>query len=140
MSRYLVQAASPERLEWLTQRTGVRFTPAVRGIEAVDKQGRIRGQVAFDAWTENAVMLHIATDAPIAWRSLLGPALEYPFLQGNRGVCLGTIASSNPASCALARGAGFTEIARIKDGRAQGDDLLLFQMRREEFVEQRRAA
>lgn len=134
MSRYLVQAASRERLGWLERRTGARFTPDVRGIEALDRFGTIRGQVAYDAWTENACMLHIAADSPIVWRSLLRPGLAYPFVQGNRGVCLGLIAENNRRSCAFTRAVGFTQVARIPDGHTEGVDLLLFQLRKEDWM------
>jgi hypothetical protein len=134
----IVRAAPKEDFTWIGMRTGCVLTQNARAIEAVDETGWIRGMVAFDNWTDNAVQVHIATDTPIAWRYLAGPGLEYPFIQGKRGVVIGLIARSNKRSCRFARKMGFEEVGCIEDGQAVGDDLLLFRLRREVWLAARR--
>lgn len=128
-----VRAAMPEEFGWLVQRTSAGLTAGARGILTEDAAGRIRGMVVFDGWTENAAQAHIALDTPMAWRSLSGPVFEYVFEQCGKGVFLVCIPSHNARSIALTRRLGFREAHRVRDGWAPGDDLILFEMRREDW-------
>lgn len=130
--RLRVRAAPPEHLGWIVQRTGFAPTGGCRAIEAVDAAGRIRGMVAFDGWTENACHAHMAVESPIAWRALLAPAFGYAFDQCGRGIILGVVPAGNARSCALTRRFGFREVHRIKDGWAEGEDLVVHEMRKNE--------
>jgi hypothetical protein len=76
-----VTAAGLIDMQWIRAATHCVLTPAARAIKAVDAGGRIRGMVAYDWWTENAVYAHMAVDTPIAWRALIPPCFEYPFLE-----------------------------------------------------------
>lgn len=128
---FRVVAVPPPALAWLEERVGVTLTSSARGIAAVDAAGRIRGMIAYDAWTENSVQAHMAVDSPIAWRALVRPTFSYPFLEAGRGVLLGLIRASNTASLRTAIHLGLEEVARIRDGVAVGEDLVLMQLRRE---------
>lgn len=127
-----VLAAPPSDFPWIVARTQCALTPGARAVKAVDTTGAIRGMVLYDGWTLNACQAHMAVDSPIVWRHLLGPAFAYPFLEAGRGVILATIPSHNTRSVRLARHFGFSDVARIRDGWAPGDDLFVLQMRREE--------
>ncbi len=142
MKRLLVRAAPPAHFPWIAQRTGCKLTPEAEGIEAIDRDGRIRGMVLYDCWTENAVQCHMAFDTPIAVRSMLVPCFFYPFDECNRGLMLATIPAHNVRSRDLAEHFGFRETHRIRDGWNVGDDLVMFEMRREEcrFLRRDKAA
>ena len=127
-----VQAAPPEHFTWIVERTRCALSPGARGIEAVDDAGRIRGMVIYDGWTENACQAHMAVDSPIVWRHLLRPVFAYPFLEAGKGVLIGTIPSHNHKSVAMTRALGFREAHRVRDGWAPGDDMIVFEMRRED--------
>jgi RimJ/RimL family protein N-acetyltransferase len=127
-----VRASPPENWQWLVGRTGCALSTDFSAIEAVDAKGRIWGMVGYCNRTTTAVQMHMAVDAPIAWRRLLRPGLEYPFLQDGRKVLLGVIAASNPKSLRFAKAVGFTEAWRLKDGAATGDDLVFLTLRRED--------
>lgn len=88
--------------------------------------------VGFDGWTENACQAHMAVDTPVAWRSLLPAAFEYPFRECNRGLILAAIPSHNTKSWGLALHFGFRVAHVVRDGWAVGDDLVLLEMRRED--------
>ncbi len=137
-----VLAASPADLAWIVDRTECGATAGARGIKAVDEAGTIRGMVMYDGWTKNAVHAHMAVDSPIVWRALLLPAFAYPFEEQGREIILGTIPSHNKKSVAMVKAFGFRESHRIKDGWARGDDLLMFEMRRNEcrFLQRNRRA
>jgi L-amino acid N-acyltransferase YncA len=126
-----VLAADRSEVGWLVERTGFAPTAGVRAIKAMDAEGVIKGMVAFDCWTENAVQAHMAVDTPIAWRSLLRPAFAYPFEQCGKGIILAAIPAGNARSVRLAKHFGFREMHRVRDGWAAGDDLLLLELRRE---------
>lgn len=123
-------------------RLGCTFTPEFKAIAAVDDAGNIHGMAGFDSWTENAVHMHIALDSAISLRTLLIPIFEYAFVQANRGVALATVRAENVRSRRLVEHTGFTEVYRVKDGIRVGEDLILYQMRREDcrWVQHRKAA
>lgn len=128
----LVRAAPPEHFEWLIARAGCAVTSGLRAIEAVDAKGRIHGMIGYDLWTPNSVQLHQAVETPIAWRSLIKPGFEYPFIQCGKGLLLGLTPSSNERALAMNRRLGFRETHRVKDACAVGEDLVVFEMRKEE--------
>lgn len=127
-----VEAGHAEAFAWVEARTGCVLGRNARAIQAVDAAGRIRGVVAYDGWTENAVQAHMAVDAPVVWRSLLPAVFAYPFLEAGRGLLLGVIPAGNARSCAMARRLGFREAYRVKDGWAKGEDLVVHELRRAE--------
>lgn len=128
----MIRAAPRSHLIWLENRTGAVLSREAKGIEAVDATGKVRGQIAYDNWTLNAVQAHMAVDTPIVWRSLRRPAFQYPFEQCDKGVLLGIIPSHNVKSVQTTRALGFRESHRVRDGWAKGDDLIVFEMRRED--------
>lgn len=127
-----VSAALPSDFGWIQERTGCARTNGFKAIKATDDAGRILGMVAYDGWTENAVQAHMAVDTPVAWRALLKPAFEYPFIQAGKSVILAIIPAGNARSVNLAKRFGFRETYRVRDGWATGEDLVLLEMRREE--------
>lgn len=127
-----VHAAPKDQLGWLTSRTQVALTSEARAIEAVSKDGRTLGMVAFDMCTRNGGFAHMAVDAPIAWRTLLRAAFEWAFLQCGWDVLLGVIPAHNARSLRFARHAGLRETMRVKDGWAPGDDLVFLEIRKAE--------
>ena len=127
---YEIKAAPKEHFAWLVDRTQCAITPAFRAIEAMDANGEIKGMVGYDNWTLNAVQMHMAFETPAALRAIIPAGFKYPF--SSRGVILGIIPSHNERSCELTRRLGFKEVYRIQDGWAKGDDMIVFQMRREE--------
>ena len=127
-----VSAATPEALRAIEARTGCVLTANARGIQATDSRGKVRGVVAYDAWTENAVQAHMWTDSAIVWRSLLPAVFAYPFLEAGKGLLLGIIPADNLKSSEMAHRLGFRLAHRVRDGWAVGVDLLCFEMRRDE--------
>jgi hypothetical protein len=139
----IVQASQPKGLEWICERTGLVPTADTRAIEAVDSTGAVRGMVAYEGWTQNSVRVHVAVDTPLAFRHMLRPAFEYPFVAAGRGILIGIIPASNARSVRFNRHVGFVETHRIRDGLRAGVDLILFEMRREQcrwLTENKKAA
>lgn len=127
-----VTAAELGEMKWIVDATNCVLTPAARAIKAVDAAGAIRGMVAYDWWTENAVYAHMAVDTPIAWRSLIPECFRYPFEQCGKSVILAFIPAHNEKSWDFAGHLGFRIVHTVRDGWAKGDDLHLLELRRED--------
>lgn len=129
--RLEVKAAPRAHLHWLEKRTGAVLTRQARAIEAIDDMGKVYGMVAYDGWTENSVQAHMAVVAPLVWRRLLPAVFRYPFEECGKGLLLGVVPSHNEASARMCQRLGFRLAHRVVDGWAPEDDLLLFELRRE---------
>lgn len=116
---------------WLSERTGYAPSADFRSLVSVDDGGRVVGVVGFDRWTPGAVHMHVALATPIAARLLLPAAFAEAFAEG-RLLALGEVRASNHRSLSLARHLGFREAHRIRNGWDAGEDVVLFEMRRED--------
>lgn len=123
---------TPERLPWLCERAGCKLTSQLRGIEAVDSDGNIKGAVGFDGWLGNAAQMHVALESPAALRALLKPAFSYLFDYSGKGIALGVVPSHNTRALRLDTHIGFKVLCRLKDGYAPGDDMILLELRKED--------
>ena len=117
---------------WIVERAGCDITPGFKAIKVVDEKGKIHGMLGFGSWTANAAMLHIALEHPLALRELLKWGSRYLFEQCGRGIALASVRANNENSLRLCRKVGFKEVYRVKDGISVGEDMVLFQMRRED--------
>lgn len=126
-----VRAATEADLSWLLGRVGFAPTPHLKGVAAVDERGLTRGCVGFDYWTGSSCQVHMASSTPIVWRALLPAALDYAFRQTRRVCCVAMVREKNAASRALVQHFGFREQARLEDGAARGEALLMFVLRPE---------
>ena len=114
------------------QNTVVSLSDDTRGIVAFSDAGKPQGIVLFDQFTETACTAHISVTNPMALRGLHIEAFSYAFEQLEKSMILGVVAASNAKALKLNAHFGFTEIARIKDGYAQGVDQVVLQMKRED--------
>jgi hypothetical protein len=118
-------------LEWAASRIGISLTGQAAGLSAVDGSGRTRGVVVFDGWTPSAAQVHLALDTPMALRCLIRRAFLYVFKAMGRQVLWMLLPASSPAA-GLAESFGFRLAHEIRDGFAVGDNVCVFEMRREE--------
>ena len=101
------------------------------GIVAVNGRDRPKGVFLFDNWGENSVFAHIASQHPSALRYMLSEGLPYIFNTCELGMILTNTVASNAESLQLQKHLGFTELYRIKDGFAVGEDYVILQLLRE---------
>jgi RimJ/RimL family protein N-acetyltransferase len=116
-------------LAWLEQRASWSFTPRAKAIAAIDSAGHVRGVVAYDNFTLSSCETHVWLDTPLALRALLPGCFRYPFIQLGLKVVTAPVAGDNTRSLALARRMGFRETHRVRDGWAEGVDLVLHEVR-----------
>jgi hypothetical protein len=122
----------PEEYAWLVERAGCDITTGYKAIKFVDEVGKIHGMVGYGNWTANAVVLTIALDNPAALREVLKWGFRYPFEQCGRRIALAVVRGNNKRSLSLCSKVGFREVYRVKDGIDVGEDMVFFQMRRED--------
>ena len=127
-----VQIAPPEHHPWIISRLGSMQSAKFVAVEAIDDAGKIHGMVGYGNWTANAVVLTIALDNPAALREVLKWGFRYPFEQCGRGIALAVVRGRNKRSLSLCNKVGFRECYRVKDGIDIGEDMIFFQMRRED--------
>jgi hypothetical protein len=136
---------NPQHFWWLHRKTGVELTINFRAIGLVDAEDvqlcqecgtshpTIKGMVGYSDWTPTGVAMHVALDIraiPKADRrealaALTKAAFDYPFKQCKRKYAVGFTRASNAAALRLARGLGFREVYRIKDGWETGEDVVV---------------
>lgn len=130
----IARAATQESLIWLEEHSAAVLTRFATGVEVRDERGNIRGVVGFDDAAPSSIRAHMAVDTPMAWRTLLAAALDYAFLQLNKSVLVGTIPAANRRSIRFAKHVGLRETYRIRDGWAPGEDLVVLEMRKEQWL------
>lgn len=129
---YTVRKAHPSHFGWLKLRTQCELTDSFRAIEALDERGVVRGMVGYSGWTYTSVCMHVCIEAPGALKALLRAAFEYPFVEGSKRFVIGITPSDNAKALRFNKHIGFREVYRIKDGFADGVDLVVQELRREE--------
>ena len=117
---------------WLTARAQTNASAEMKAIAVLDTAGRIQGMAGFDGWTPNSVVVTLALNAPMAFKKLIWALFHYAFVQAGRGVMLATVKGGNAKSIKLCKHVGMREVYRVRDGIAVGEDLIIFEMRREE--------
>lgn len=128
----IVRVAPAEHYPWIAERAQLAVGAEFQALEAVNRDGRIVGMVAFDSPTPNALCMHVALEHPAAARYLILPAFKAAFVDLDRAIVYGQVLSNNPRALALDLHLGFREIARFKDCWAPGVDKIWLEMRREE--------
>ena len=128
-----VQAAHASHYEWLSMKTGCAITSDFSAIEAVDEMDRVRGMVGFCNTTHNAIQAHVAVKTPIAFRALVPAAMDYAFNQAQKGILLAVIPAHNRSSVRLVKHLRFKLTHIIQDGWDLSDDLLFFELRKEDW-------
>ena len=119
---YLVQVAPTSHHGWMEARIHRPLGADVVAMEALSPEGDVRGMIAFEWWSEGAVGVHVAADAPAVLRhadrvldfalSRLRPTLWALVEEGGR-------------SHRLAARLGFKVAGVVPDGYSVGRDLVL---------------
>lgn len=135
---FKVQEANPTQELWLIGKLGLQTTSAFRAIVALDSQNRIRGGVGYDRWSagHGSVELHCAVEHPAAWLALIGPGLQYPFEQAygtGVGLVYATVQDTNHAIKVFLSRLGWTMAHRLRGGWSPDVDLLIFEMRKQDW-------
>lgn len=132
-----IHPAGPEGIAWIEQHAPCTLGRHAQVLEARDVAGVIVGAVALDCFTANSAQMHVAIDRPMAIRKLRPAIFAYLFGDPPNGagcsIALGTVRASNTKALIFDRKLGFKPLARIRDGWAKGEDILLLELRKEDY-------
>lgn len=123
----------PSDWGWVIKHNPILRTDNTNGIMAIDSdKNETIGAVIFDNWTPNTVQAHIiATTSMLFKHGFLEEAFDYAFNISGRKYMLGIIPSDNEKSVKLVKSIGFKEAYRLKDGWADGIDIIVFEISRD---------
>lgn len=122
---------------WLCEQLGHPVASDMKALEALDSSGGIAAMAGYFNWRPNSVMMLFASARPLVWRALLPHAFLFPFQ--TRDILRAEIPSHSGPMLAVARRFGFRERYRIVDGFTTGDDVIGFEMHKNECRYQARA-
>jgi RimJ/RimL family protein N-acetyltransferase len=121
-----------EEARWIAERAKVTWTEDANGIIAYRGE-EIVGAVVFEQWTHNSAALHFAIGTPMILRhGFLEELFTYLFITAGRRIALGGQPSSNVRMSRFVEKLGFKEVHRIEDGFADGDDMIIYELRKED--------
>lgn len=90
------------------------------------------GVVAYNGFCGNVCQMHIAGDGNWVSREFIRAAFDYPFRQLGLAAVLGALPADNHKAMKFDTHFGMREVHRITNGWANGVDLVLVQMNRED--------
>ena len=122
---------SEEEWDWIKERAQcVRCEDTVGMTAYCD--GELVGAVAFDTWSYNSCVIHIAFEDFLTFKHGWPEAVfGYIFNQCDKGVIIGHTPASNVKALRFNKHIGFVELCRIKDGYEEGIDVVIQEYRKE---------
>lgn len=123
-----IRQSTQAELQWFC--AGLQYLPQLdlKGLTGIDASGNVVALVGFDGWTHGSVCLHSWISPGALTRAFLREVARYPFSTGRR-VLIGKTPASNTRALRFNRHYGFEETYRIRDGFADGVDLIIQELR-----------
>lgn len=117
---------------WVIEHAGCKPCVDSKNVVLLLK-GKIVAGVQFDSWTETTAQVHVAIKNPMALRHhFLEEVFTYFFVTCGKLRLLGLTPADNAKALRFNKRIGLRETYRIKDGHAEGVDLVLQEMTRDE--------
>lgn len=119
--------------DWINERNELTLMENTKGLAAESDSGDILGVCVCDSWTHNAVQLHVAIDNPIILKNgrFQKEVFDYVFTQAGRSIAYAQVPSNFPKALRFDKKLGFEEVVTLKDAWADGVDIILLEMRKE---------
>jgi hypothetical protein len=117
-------------VNWVKYRTGLSLGATAVGI-GEERNGKLIAGVSYDCWTKNNVFVSLAVDespSKLFWATVA----DYPFEKLNCQRVTAMIESSNDKSLSIAKHGGFAEECRLKGAAADGSDLVMHVLRKDD--------
>lgn len=112
-----------------------RFCADTRGIVAEDEKGGLKAAVFLDSWTANSCMIHVYIKEPLVLKhGFASEVFTYIFITSGRSVVIGSTPSDNKRALKFNKHIGFNEKCILKDAYADGIDLVITEMRKEDCM------
>lgn len=120
--------------EWVIKRACPMPVYDSQGIVAYDERsGKIAGVVVMDSWTQSGCQAHIAIENPFCIRSgLLHEVARHVHIACGRRYIFGLVPANNEKALRFDQKIGFTEVARVPDGYAEGVDYVVMRLSKDD--------
>jgi hypothetical protein len=118
---------------WCQQQVQILRSEDTQGIMAIDiDKNETIGAVIFDNFSPNSVQAHLIITKPMLLRhGFLQEAFDFAFNVCDRKMMIGIVKSDNAEAQKLDKHIGFVEQYRLKDGHADGIDLIYYTLHRD---------
>lgn len=128
----MIRPHKPEELEIFERLTNYCPSRKAKGI-VNEVDGKIGAMIIYDYWTYTSVQAHIY--AP-KFKYFVDPKyiheiFYYPFITCDRKKIIAVTPEESKASLAVSKWLGFKEIARIKDGWCDDEDMVVKELTRD---------
>jgi hypothetical protein len=116
--------------KWLNERVTVSFSADFRAIGWTE-HGMLKAVVGYTDVNGKTAQIHVAAEGKY-WmrREFLWYTFYYPFIQLDLTWLIGVVNANNDTALKMDTNIGFEEFARIPDGYADGEDLVMLRLHR----------
>ena len=121
-------------LPWMAERIqDMAFEPGAKAI-GHERSGELVGAVAYDRFTRNSCIVHLASDGSRRWltREFAIRTMAYPFIQCGFNRITALVTESNEASLRFTRRFGFVEEGRLREEAENEEDVVVLGLLRRE--------
>lgn len=130
---YFKPLKEPDDWDWFVRRTSVIACADSQGIVAYDEKGITQAVCVFDTFAVDNCSVHFAIDNPFVIRhGFLGEIARHAFITRGRRRIFGLVPHTNEKSFRLVKHIGFTQVGRVPHGIAQGVDIVVFCLDKED--------
>ena len=111
----------------------MEFIQGMRGI-GLERDSELVAGILYEGYNHQSIWAHIAADPGGQWlnKEYLRFCCRYPFQHCNVKFVLGYMEASNAHALRFADHLGFREECRISEAAADGGDILILKMRKED--------
>jgi L-amino acid N-acyltransferase YncA len=123
-------------VEWAQERIQHnRFRPDAHAL-GIEINGELRAVTVWDNFAPRSCFISIASTGDKRWltREFGVRSMAYPFIQCNFARLTALVSTLNQPSISFVQRFGFTAEGRIREGGAQGEDLIVFGMLKRECM------
>lgn len=111
----------------------MEFIQGMRGI-GLERDGELVAGILYEGYNRQSIWGHVSGAPGSQWlnREFLTFCCDYAFITCEVQMVLGYMEESNAQALRFAKHLGFKEESRITDAAADGGDILILKMRRED--------
>lgn len=120
----------PQLHPWINERAPIGHSAGNVYVGWVEKQ-ELHAVVAFTDYNGKCMQIHVAAEGK-NWmrREFLWATFHYPFVQLKLNWLVGVVREGNVPALRMNLSLGFKEFARLPDGHADGEDIILLRLHR----------
>lgn len=126
--KQVIYSPTEDITSWVAERIPhCSFREDARAI-GITRDGELAGGVVFDTFSSDSCFISVAGDGTRTWlnREFILRVFAYPFVQLNHRRITAVINEHNAASRQFCEGFGFHREGTLREGAADGADLLIY--------------